>query len=182
MSKIGKLPISIPSGTTVKLEGADVVVIGPKGELKWQIPHLISIKQEDNTLYVARENDTKQAKSLHGLVRSRVANMVKGVSEGYVKVMEIFGVGYRVEVKGDQVVLNIGFSHPVNLPTIPGTEVKVVKNEITVSGIDKEAVGEMAARIRSQKKPEPYKGKGIRYRGEVVRRKAGKAAKTAAAS
>jgi len=180
MSKIGKLPITIPSGTTVKLEGDLATVTGPKGELKWQIPKLIKVEQSDNTLLVARENDTKPVKSLHGLVRSILSNMVQGVTVGYTKVMEIFGVGYRVETKGDVVVLNIGFSHPVNLPIIPGTTVTVVKNEITVSGIDKQAVGEMAAQIRSLKKPEPYKGKGIKYQGEVIRRKAGKAAKTAA--
>lgn len=179
MSKIGRLPITIPSGTAVKLEGDLATVTGPKGELKWQIPKLISVQQSDNTLFVARENDTKQAKSLHGLVRSKLANMVQGVSVGYTKVMEIFGVGYRVEAKGDTVVLNIGLSHPVNLPVIPGTTVMVVKNEITVSGINKEAVGEMAARIRGQRPPEPYKGKGIKYLDEIVRRKAGKAAKTA---
>jgi len=180
MSKIGKLPITIPSGTTVKLEGDLATVTGPKGELKWQIPKLVSVTQSDNTLFVTRENDTKPAKALHGLVRSILSNMVQGVTVGYTKVMEIFGVGYRVESKGDTVVLNIGLSHPVNLPVIPGTTVTVVKNEITVSGIDKQAVGEMAAQIRSLKKPEPYKGKGIKYQGEIIRRKAGKAAKTAA--
>src|SRR3989344_1991365 len=180
MSKIGKLPITIPAGTTVKLEGGLATVTGPKGELKWKLPQLIQVKEEGGQLLVTRENDSKPAKSLHGLVRSKLFNMVQGVTGGYTKVMEIFGVGCRVESKGDTVVLNIGLSHPVNLPVIPGTAVTVVKNEITVSGIDKEAVGEMAARIRSLKKPEPYKGKGIKYQGEVIRRKAGKAAKTAA--
>ncbi|MBN2585418.1 50S ribosomal protein L6 [Patescibacteria group bacterium] len=180
MSKIGKLPIIVPSGTTVKLEEGLAIVTGPKGELKWQIPKLISVGWVDNQLSVTRENDSKMAKSLHGLVRSKLANMVQGVSVGYTKVMEIFGVGYRVEAKGETVVLNIGFSHPINLPLVPGTVVTVAKNEITVSGIDKEAVGEMAAQIRRLRKPEPYKGKGIKYQGEIVRRKAGKAAKTAA--
>jgi len=180
MSKIGKLPITIPKGATVKLEEGLATVTGPKGELKWQIPKLVSVQQSDDILTVTRENDTKEARSLHGLVRSKLFNMVQGVTVGYTKVMEIFGVGYRVEAKGDTVVLNLGFSHPVNLPVVPGTSVAVVKNEITVSGIDKEAVGEMAAQIRSLKKPEPYKGKGIKYQGEIIRRKAGKAAKTAA--
>ncbi|MFA5270217.1 MAG: 50S ribosomal protein L6 [Patescibacteria group bacterium] len=180
MSKIGKLPITIPSGATIKLVDGLATVIGPKGELAWQLPKLIEVKEVDGQLLVTRENDTKQAKSLHGLVRSKLFNMVQGVTVGYTKVMEISGVGYRVEPKGDTVVLNIGLSHPVNLPIIPGTAVTVVKNEITVAGIDKEKVGEMAAQIRRLKKPEPYKGKGIKYQGEVIRRKAGKAAKTAA--
>jgi len=179
MSKIGKQPITIPAGTTVKLEGGLATVTGPQGELKWQLPRFVSVQETDGQLIVTRENDSKPAKSMHGLVRSKLFNMVQGVTVGYTKVMEIFGVGYRVEAKGDTVVLNIGLSHPVNLPVVPGTTVTVAKNEITVSGIDKEAVGEMAAQIRRLKKPEPYKGKGIKYQGEIIRRKAGKAAKTA---
>lgn len=180
MSKIGKLPITVPANATFKLENGVAFIKGPKGELQWKLPELIDVKLEGDTITVTRQNETKPAKSLHGLVRSKLFNMVYGVTEGYTKVMEIFGVGYRAEVKGDEVVLNLGLSHPINLPIIPGVEIKVVKNEVTVTGIDKEMVGEMAARIRSLKKPEPYKGKGIKYQGEVIRRKAGKAAKTAA--
>jgi len=178
MSKIGKIPIQIPEKTEVKIQDKVVMVKGPKGDLTWEIPNLIKIKVEDNILKVERDNDTKEAKSLHGLCRSKIANMVHGVNEGWSKALQISGVGFKAEVKDQTIVLNVGFSHPVILPIISGVEVQVAKNDITVSGLDKELVGEMAARIRATKKPEPYKGKGIKYKDEIIRRKAGKAAKS----
>src|SRR4030042_2554275 len=178
MSKIGKLLIVLPAQTEVKLEGDMVIAKGPKGELSWKLPSHISVEQAGGRITVKRDGESNLAKSLHGLVRSKIANMVRGVSQGYEKVLEISGVGFRAEVKDKVVVLSVGLSHPVTLPIIEGTDVKTAKNEIIVSGIDKEAVGEMAARIRAVKKPEPYKGKGIKYKDEVIRRKAGKTAKT----
>lgn len=180
MSKIGKMPISIPDKTEVKISSNVVSVKGPKGELSWQVPKGIKVEQVENVLNITRSSDEKKMKSLHGLSRSIIFNMVHGVNEGYEKVLEINGVGFKAEVKDKTIVLNIGFSHQVVLPIMDGIEIKVVKNDITISGIDKEVVGEMAARIRATKKPEPYKGKGIKYKDEVIRRKAGKAAKTAA--
>lgn len=181
MSRIGNLPITIPEKAEFKLNGSEVIVKGEKGELTWVIPARIKIEQKDNQLIVKRESENIKVKALHGLVRSKVANMFQGVTEGYEKKLEIAGVGFKAEVKDQTIVLNVGLSNPVSLPILPGIEVKVEKNEISVSGIDKEVVGEMAARIRRTKKAEPYKGKGIKYKGEHIRRKAGKAAKTATA-
>ena len=135
---------------------------------------------DENILNITRSSDEKYIKALHGLSRSKIFNIIQGVNAGYEKILEINGVGFKAEVKDKTIVLNVGFSHQVFLPIMDGIEIKVVKNEITVSGIDKEVVGEMAARIRATKKPEPYKGKGIKYKDEIIRRKAGKAAKTAA--
>lgn len=181
MSRIGKLLITIPEKTEFKLNGSEVVVKGVKGELTWTIPAQIKIEQSDNQLIVKRESENIEVKALHGLVRSKITNMIQGVTEGYEKKLEISGVGFKAEVKDQTIVLNVGLSNPVVLPILPGIEIKVEKNEISVSGVDKEVVGEMAARIRRTKKTEPYKGKGIKYVGEQVRRKAGKAAKTATA-
>jgi large subunit ribosomal protein L6 len=179
MSKIGKLPISLPTGVSVELTNDLARVKGPKGELTAPIPAGITVKQEGDQVLVTRANDEKSIKSLHGLTRSLINNHVQGVVSGYTKTLEINGVGYKAEMSGDKLVLSLGFSHPVNLAILPGVEVKVEKNIVTVSGIDKQAVGQMAAVIRSLKKPEPYKGKGIKYSDEVIKRKAGKAAKTA---
>jgi len=179
MSKIGKMPISVPEKTEIKISSNNISVKDSKGELIWQIPKGIKVEQSSNVLNVTRSSDTKEIKSLHGLSRSKIANMIQGVTKGYEKILEINGVGFKAEVKDKAIVLNIGFSHQVVLPIMDGIEIKVEKNDITVSGIDKEVVGEMAARIRSKKKPEPYKGKGIKYKDEIIRRKAGKAAKTA---
>lgn len=179
MSKIGKLPISVPSGVEIKLESTRISVKGKLGELSLDIPQLIKISQEGDQLIVTRADETKEAKSLHGLIRSLVNNMVKGVTEGFSKTLEINGVGFKAEVRGRKIVFSLGFSHPVELELIDGVEIKQEKNQLTLSGIDKQKVGHMAAVIRSLKKPEPYKGKGIKYLDEVIRRKAGKAAKTA---
>lgn len=179
MSKIGKLPINIPNGVTLTLTDDLVTAKGPRGELYVTIPAVIKVEQTDDTLVVSRANEEKQSKALHGLIRSLINNAILGVSEGYTKTLEINGVGYRAEMRGNVLVLNIGYSHPVEVSLIDGVEVKTEKNLIIVSGIDKQKVGEMAAVIRSHKKPEPYKGKGIKYSDEIIKRKAGKAAKAA---
>lgn len=178
MSRIGKQPIPVPSGVDVKIEGSTVTVKGPKGELSRTFSDIMTIRLEDGVLYVERPDDSREARSLHGLTRTLLANMVTGVSEGYVKNLEIVGVGYRATLKGKDLELALGFSHPVVVVPEPGITFDVpAPNKITVSGIDKQRVGQVAADIRKWRKPEPYKGKGIRYEGEYVRRKLGKAAK-----
>jgi len=178
MSRIGKLPIPLPTGVTVEINGQDVAVKGPKGELKLTVAKPITISQEDGNVIVARPDDEAISKSLHGLTRTLIANNVHGVSEGFTKALEIVGTGYRAALKGSTVELSLGFSHPVVVTPPEGITLVVEGNtKIIVSGIDKQAVGEMAANIRKLRKPEPYKGKGVRYEGERVRRKAGKAGK-----
>ena len=178
MSRIGKLPIPLPAGVTVQINGQDVAVKGPKGELKLTVSKPITVSQEDGSVIVARPDDEAVSKSLHGLTRSLIANNVHGVSEGFTKALEIVGTGYRAALKGATVELSLGFSHPVLVTPPEGITLVVEGNtKIIVSGIDKQAVGEMAANIRKLRKPEPYKGKGVRYEGERVRRKAGKAGK-----
>tara|TARA_B110000027_G_scaffold46286_1_gene50806 strand:+ start:21 stop:557 length:537 start_codon:yes stop_codon:yes gene_type:complete len=178
MSRIGKLPIPLPAGVTVEINGQDVAVKGPKGELKLTVSKPITVSQEDGSVIVSRPDDEAVSKSLHGLTRSLIANNVHGVSEGFTKALEIVGTGYRAALKGATVELSLGFSHPVLVTPPEGVTLVVEGNtKIIVSGIDKQAVGEMAANIRKLRKPEPYKGKGVRYEGERVRRKAGKAGK-----
>ena len=176
MSRIGRLPIDIPAGVEVKIEeGNKVTVKGPKGTLEKCLPVEMTIKTEDNQVVVTRPNDLKKMKSLHGLTRSLVANMITGVSEGYEKKLEINGVGYRAQKKGKEIAFNLGFSHPVVMSDPEGIEtVMEGQNIIIVKGIDKEKVGQYAAEIRALRKPEPYKGKGIKYADEVIRRKVGK--------
>ncbi|HEY83450.1 MAG TPA: 50S ribosomal protein L6 [Dehalococcoidia bacterium] len=177
MSRIGRMPIPLPPGVTVNIEKGRVTVTGPKGELSRPISPDMQIVQQDNTLIVSRPSDSKEHRSQHGLTRSLLANMVTGVSSGFDKYLEIVGVGYRAEKSGDKLVLRVGHSHPVEVSPIPGVTLAVEGNRIKVSGIDKEAVGEMAARIRKIRPPDAYKGKGIRYAGEVVHLKPGKAGK-----
>jgi len=178
MSRIGKLPIPLPAGVTVEINGQDVAIKGPKGELKLTVSKPITVSQEDGSVIVARPDDEAVSKSLHGLTRSLIANNVHGVSEGFTKALEIVGTGYRAALKGTTVEMSLGFSHPVLVTPPEGITLVVEGNtKIIVSGIDKQAVGEMAANIRKLRKPEPYKGKGVRYEGERVRRKAGKAGK-----
>ena len=178
MSRIGKLPIPLPAGVTVEINGQNVAVKGPKGELKLTVSKPITVSQEDGSVIVARPDDEAVSKSLHGLTRSLIANNVHGVSEGFTKALEIVGTGYRAALKGTTVEMSLGFSHPVLVTPPEGITLVVEGNtKIIVSGIDKQAVGEMAANIRKLRKPEPYKGKGVRYEGERVRRKAGKAGK-----
>ena len=176
MSRIGKAPIAVPHGVEIKQAGSAVEVKGPKGILYQPIPMGISFQVEDGTLHVKRDGDTKQLRSLHGLVRTLIANMVMGVTQGFEKKLEIVGIGYRANLQGRNLQLSLGFSHPVIYPIPEGIDVAVDKQtNITITGIDKQKVGQVAAEIRSFKKPEPYKGKGIKYIGEQVRRKAGKA-------
>ena len=179
MSRIGKAPITVPAGVDVKVDGRRISVTGPKGTLERQIPGTITVSQDGDTLTVERPNDENKVKAMHGLTRSLVNNMVIGVTEGFKKNLEIVGVGYRAEAQGPNALrLNLGFSHPVDVKAPEGITFEVpVQTQIIVSGIDKEVVGQVAADIRSIRKPEPYKGKGVRYAGERVLRKAGKAGK-----
>ncbi len=176
MSRIGRMPIPIPNGVTVKMEGSVVTVTGPKGQLTRTLHADMIIKMEENTIIVERPSENKQHRSLHGLTRTLISNMVIGVTEGYKKTLEIAGVGYRAAKAGTRLNLTLGFSHPVFVDPPEGITLDVpAPNRIVVSGINKESVGAMAANIRSFREPEPYKGKGIKYEGEHVRRKIGKA-------
>ncbi len=178
MSRIGKLPVAIPAGVTVEIKDNVVKVKGPKGTLERTFAKEITIKEEDGHLVVTRPNDNKKEKSLHGLSRALLFNMVEGVSNGYEKKLEINGVGYRAAKQGNKLVLSLGYSHPVEMVDPEGiTSVLDGQNIIKVQGIDKEKVGQYAAEIRSKRKPEPYKGKGIKYSTEVIRRKVGKTGK-----
>lgn len=179
MSKIGNLPVLIPQGVTVTKADSDINVSGPKGNLTFNFHPEIKVEIDEGKVKVIRKSETKFAKSLHGLTRSIIANMVKGVVDGHEKVLEVVGVGYRATKQGDDLVLNVGYSHPVIISPIKGTQLDAKENKIIVSGADKVIVGEMAARIRRIRPPEPYKGKGIKYFGEIIRRKAGKAVKAA---
>ena len=178
MSRVGQAPIPVPSGVEVKIEGRVVTVKGPKGELSRTLPEVLSITQDQGELTVARADEERESRALHGLFRSLVANMITGVTEGYRRGLEIVGVGYRATAQGDRALeLAVGYSHTVKVQAPEGITFEVPSNtRIDVVGIDKETVGQVAADIRAIRKPEPYKGKGIRYQGEVVRRKAGKAA------
>lgn len=177
MSRIGKLPIEIPSGVTITVDNSDVIVKGPKGELKAALLPRVKVGIEENTLSVTRENDEKQSKAQHGLMRALINNMVNGVTKGFEKKLEVNGVGFRVNGGGQSLEMSLGFSHPVKYQAPEGINITVDKMNITISGIDKQQVGQVAAEIRSLKKPEPYKGKGIKYVDEVIIRKAGKAGK-----
>lgn len=178
MSRIGRLPVAVPAGVTVNIaEGNKVTVKGPKGTLERVLPEEMEIKLEDGHVVVTRPNDLKKMKSLHGLTRTLIHNMVVGVSEGYEKVLEVNGVGYRAAKSGNKLTLSLGYSHPVEMIDPEGLESVVDGNKITVKGIDKEKVGQYAAEIRDKRRPEPYKGKGIKYVDEVIRRKVGKTGK-----
>ncbi|MCI9361940.1 MAG: 50S ribosomal protein L6 [Hungatella sp.] len=179
MSRIGRMPIAIPAGVTVTIaENNKVTVKGPKGTLERVLPEEMTIKEEDGHIVVTRPNDLKKMKSLHGLTRTLINNMIVGVTNGYEKILEINGVGYRAAKQGKKLVLNLGYSHPVEMTDPEGIEsVLEGQNKITVKGIDKEKVGQYAAEIRDKRRPEPYKGKGIKYADEVIRRKVGKTGK-----
>ena len=179
MSRVGKSPIPLPSGVSVVIASGEVTVTGPKGTLRHRVPEVITVDQDGDTLLVARADDERGSRALHGLTRALLNNMVTGVHEGYRKDLEIVGVGYRAAANGPgQLELQLGFSHPVSVKAPEGITFEVPsQTAIRVLGIDKQAVGQVAAQIRALRKPEPYKGKGIRYAGEYVRRKAGKAAK-----
>jgi large subunit ribosomal protein L6 len=178
MSRIGKLPIPVPAGVEVKIDGQVVEVKGPKGTLTHTVPAPITIAVEDGTILVTRPDDERTSRSLHGLTRTLIANNITGVTVGFTKGLEIVGTGYRVAQKGAALEFALGYSHPITVEPPAGISFTVDGNtKLTVHGIDKQAVGEVAANIRKLRKPEPYKGKGVRYAGEVVRRKAGKAGK-----
>ncbi len=177
MSRVGRKPIPIAAGVKVQKEDHSVKVVGPKGQLSAPVHPAIGFEIKDNQIFVTRNSDEKQYRSLHGLWRALMANMIKGVTEGYSKKLELVGVGYRAEMKGKRLQLQLGFSHPILFA--PPENIKVeapTQTNITISGIDKQLVGQVAAKIRSFRPPEPYKGKGVKYEGEYIRRKAGKAA------
>lgn len=177
MSRIGKQPITLPAGVEVAIDGLTVKVKGPKGELTQVLPGLVSVRQEGNELLIERTDETRQSNAYHGLSRTLISNMVVGVSEGFFKNLELVGVGYRAALKGNDLELQLGYSHPVLVKASGGITFEVpAPTQIKVIGIDKQKVGQVAADIRKWRKPEPYKGKGIRYEGEKVRRKLGKAA------
>ena len=178
MSRIGRMPIAVPAGVTVDIaENNKVTVKGPKGTLERVLPAEMEIKQENGEIIVTRPNDLKKMKSLHGLTRTLIHNMVVGVTDGFTKELEVNGVGYRASKQGKKLTLSLGYSHPVEMEDPDGIETKVEDNKIVVSGISKEKVGQFAAEIRDKRRPEPYKGKGIKYSDEVIRRKVGKTGK-----
>ena len=178
MSRIGKMPIPVPAGVEVKINGNDVSVKGPKGQLELTVKSPITVALEDGNVVVTRPDDERVSRSLHGLTRTLISNQITGVTEGYSKGLEIVGTGYRVTAKGSDIEFALGYSHPILVKAPAGITFTVDGNtKVTVSGIDKQAVGEVAANLRKLRKPEPYKGKGVRYAGEVVRRKAGKSGK-----
>ncbi len=176
MSRIGKQPVIIPDKVEVKIAQGEITIKGSKGELVQEIPLEIEVRAKEKEIIVTSKKKTKRSSALWGLLRTLIFNMVKGVTEGFEKKLEIEGIGYRVALQGNKLVLNVGYSHPIEVEAPKGIEFKVEKNTITVLGIDKQLVGQVAAKIRSKRKPEPYKGKGIRYAGEIIRRKAGKKA------
>lgn len=178
MSRIGRMPVVVPSGVDVTISGRDVTVKGPKGSLRMEVAAPIEVNQGDGVITVTRPSDEGEIRALHGLSRSLIANMVTGVTTGYAKTMEIVGVGYRVQAKGKDLEFALGFSHPVVISPPDGISFRVeTPTRFVVEGINKQLVGEVAANIRKLRKPDPYKGKGVRYSGEVIRRKAGKAGK-----
>ncbi len=179
MSRVGKAPITMPDGVKFELKGNVVTVTGPKGKLTQKIDSVMKVQQENGVLTVVRPSDSRRDRAMHGLTRSLINNMVIGVSQGFKKVLQIEGVGYRAELQGKNLILNVGYSHPVVFepPKDVSFEVENRSKTIIISGIDKQVVGEITAVIRKQRPPEPYKGKGIRYDGEIIRRKAGKAGK-----
>jgi large subunit ribosomal protein L6 len=178
MSRIGRSPVTIPSGVDVTISGREVTVKGPRGELNMTVVQPIEVAQSDGVITVTRPNDEGEIRALHGLSRSLIANMVTGVTEGYRKTLEIVGVGYRVQAKGKDLEFSLGYSHPVPVTAPEGITLRVESpTRFVVEGIDKQQVGEVAANIRKLRKPDPYKGKGVRYQGEQIRRKVGKAGK-----
>ena len=180
MSRVGQAPIVIPDGVSISITERQIHVNGPKGELHRELPEDVTVESAEGEIVVSRDKQTREARALHGLIRSLIANMVTGVTQGYEKALEIHGVGYRVQKQGNDLEFAVGYSHPVKKPAPLGIEFDVPSpTRIVVKGIDKELVGQVAAEIRAIKKPEPYKAKGIRYEGEYIRRKAGKAAKAA---
>lgn len=182
MSRIGKLPVKIPAGVNIEISGKNVKITGPKGSLERVVPTQISVTQDAGEIKVAVKGQNDNSSALHGTIRAILQNMVTGVTQGWSKKLELVGTGYRAEVNGDTLSVAIGYSHPVKINAPKGISFRVEKSDITIDGIDREVVGQTAAKIRSFRPPEPYKGKGIKYKDEVIRRKAGKAAKAAGAA
>lgn len=180
MSRVGIKPVIVPDGVSLEMSPTNINATGPLGTLSMDLPYGIKVTQKENKLTVSRIGETKQYKSLHGTVRSLLENLVTGVSAGFTKKLELVGIGYRSAVEGDELVLQVGYTHPVRMKVPTGLQVKVEKNVIAVSGSSKQVVGQFCAEVRAVRKPEPYKGKGIRYQGEHVRMKQGKAVKAAA--
>lgn len=177
MSNIGKVPVVINEGVQVTIDGRKAIVTGPKGTLEERLPMGIVVEQSEGQLVVKKQRDSRELEKFYGLTRALLANMVKGVSEGFTKQMELHGVGYRAKVEGADLVLNVGFAHPVRITPPTGVTFTVADNAITVSGIDKQLIGNIASKIREVRPPDPYKSKGIRYTGEILKKKAGKSAK-----
>jgi large subunit ribosomal protein L6 len=178
MSRIGRLPVTVPSGVDITIDGRDITVKGPKGTLRHTVPDPLTIVREDGVIRVTRPNDEGKVRALHGLSRTLIANMVTGVTDGYRKTLEIVGVGYRVQARGSNLEFSLGYSHPVTVSPPEGISFRVeAPTRFVVEGIDKQQVGEIAAKIHKLRKPDPYKGKGVRYQGEQIRRKVGKAGK-----
>lgn len=183
MSKIGKMPIAITNGTTVAVQGSSVQVTGPKGNATYVVPAGVAVVVNEGKVVVsAKHQDDRRLRALYGMTRANLANLMKGIDRGFEKKLELSGVGYRAQMQGNDLVLSVGFSHPVKFIPEPGVKITVADNVISVTGSDKTLVGEAAAKIRAVRPPEPYKGKGIKYKGEKIRRKAGKAAKAAGAT
>lgn len=180
MSRIGKKPIPLPTDVTLTIEGKTLLAKGSKGELSQKLPPLTSAVLENGVLTIERRDDTTTARAMHGLARSLAANLIDGVSKGFSKTLELSGIGFRAALSGNKLILNVGYSHPVEIEPSKGIEFRVSDNKITVSGIDKQLVGETAANVYKVRPPEPYKGKGIRFQGQVIRKKAGKAGKAGA--
>lgn len=180
MSKIGKLPVKYDGQVQLKEERSSITVVGPKGTLNFKFPPEVAINIKSGEILVTRRDDTDRAKAMHGMTRTLIANMVEGVTKGYDKTLELSGVGFRSQVQGDKLILTVGYSHPVEIQAPEGITFRTNENKITVSGFDKALVGELASKIRKVRPAEPYKGKGIKYEGETIRRKAGKAGKAAA--
>ena len=174
MSRIGKKPVAIPKGVTITIKDGTVSVKGPKGELKEPIPHGVAVKLEGDKVISTRTDDSRVNRAKHGLIRALVANMVRGVTQGFKRELEINGVGYKAEVKGKSVTFTLGYSHVIDFPLPQGIEAKVEKNRVALSGVDRELLGQVAAKVRGLRPPEPYKGKGIKYLEERIRRKVGK--------
>lgn len=181
MSKIAKIPVKIEEGVTVSFENSEIKVMGPKGNLVFRVPAGVGVKIEEGNVLISQTEETEKAKAYSGLVRAYTANMVTGVTKGFEKKLELTGVGYRAQASGNMITLSVGYSHPVKITADPSIAFTVEENVITVAGVDKTLVGDMAAKIRAVRPPEPYKGKGIKYQGEYIRRKVGKAAKAVGA-
>jgi large subunit ribosomal protein L6 len=176
MARFGKQPVKLPEGVTAKIGDGEIVISGPRGSISRQIHGQIKVSEKEGALWVEKVRETKISAALQGTMRAHIVNMVRGITEGWSKILEIVGAGYRVAVEGEKLVMNIGYSHPVEMKIPSGLNIRIVKNLVTIEGMDKELVGQFAAEVRSKRKPDPYKGAGIKYQDEIIRRKPGKQA------